>query len=306
MLATLAPALFVVLWSTGFVVARAIAPYADPNLFLLARFTGTAALFTIVALVMHAPWPRGREIGKHLFAGALLQGVYLGAGYWAVAQGLSAGVMALLGALQPLLTAAIAARMFGERLPPRRWSGMSLGLAGVVLVLSPKLYAAMHAAGGAIADAAAAAAATPPHAHVNPLLVVVVAVVSVGSITAGTLYQKTSLAQADIRSASAVQNLGAAIVAAVLALVLGETRWIATPTLWFSLAWGIAMLSGAGVTLLVWMVRHGDAARATALLFLAPPLAALESWLLFGETLTPMQMAGFGVALAGVLIARRA
>ena len=304
MLATFAPTLFVVLWSTGFVVARAIAPYADPNLFLLARFTGTAALFAIVALVMRAPWPRGREIGKHLFAGALLQGVYLGAGYWAVAQGLSAGVMALLGALQPLLTAAVAARMFGERLPPRRWSGMSLGLAGVVLVLSPKLYAAMHAAGGAIADAAAATMNT--HAHANPLLVVIVAVVSVGSITAGTLYQKTSLAHADIRSASAVQNLGAAIVAAVLALVLGETRWIATPTLWFSLAWGIAMLSGAGVTLLVWMVRHGDAARATALLFLAPPLAALESWLLFGETLTPMQMAGFGVALVGVLIARRA
>ena len=300
MLATLAPALFVALWSTGFVVARAIAPYADPNLFLLARFAGTAALFAIVALAMRAPWPRGRAIGKHLFAGALLQGVYLGAGYWAVAQGLSAGVMALLGALQPLLTAAIAARLFGERLPPRRWTGMSLGLAGVVLVLSPKLYAAAHAAGGAIADTAAR------HGHANPLLVVIVAVAAVGSITAGTLYQKSSLAQADICSASAVQNAGAAIVAAALALGLGETRWIASPTLWFSLAWGIVMLSGAGVTLLVWMVRHGDAARATALLFLAPPLAALESWLLFGETLTPVQMAGFGVALAGVLIARRA
>jgi len=299
MLATFAPALFVALWSTGFVVARAIAPYAAPNLFLLARFAGTAALFACVALAVCAPWPRGREIGKHLFAGALLQGVYLGAGYWAVAQGLSAGVMALLGALQPLLTAAVAARLFGERLPPRRWTGMSLGLAGVVLVLSPKLRAATQAASSAIGDTAA-----PGHA--NSLLVVIVAVAAVGSITAGTLYQKTSLAQADIRSASAVQNAGAAIVAAVLALGLGETRWIASPTLWFSLAWGIAMLSGAGVTLLVWMVRHGDAARATALLFLAPPLAAFESWLLFGETLTPTQMAGFGVALAGVLIARRA
>lgn len=299
MLATFAPAVFVVLWSTGFVVARAIAPYADPNLFLLARFAGTAALFTCFALAARARWPRGREIGKHLFAGALLQGVYLGAGYWAVAQGLSAGVMALLGALQPLLTAAIAARLFGERLPSRRWAGMSLGLAGVVLVLSPKLLAATQAAGSTVANAAA-------HGRASPLLVVIVAVAAVGSITAGTLYQKTSLAQADIRSASAVQNAGAAIVAAVLALALGETRWIASPTLWFSLAWGIAMLSGAGVTLLVWMVRHGDAARATALLFLAPPLAALESWLLFGETLTPTQMAGFGVALAGVLLARRA
>jgi drug/metabolite transporter (DMT)-like permease len=295
MLAALAPAVFVVLWSTGFVVARAIAPYADPNLFLLARFAGTAALFACVALIARAPWPRGRQLGKHLFAGALLQGIYLGAGYWAVAQGLSAGVMALLGALQPLLTAAFAARLFGEQLTPRRWAGMALGLAGVVLVLLPKL------------QAAAQGVAAPSHAlpgHANPLLVVIVAVAAVGSITAGTLYQKTSLASADIRSASAVQNAGAALVAALLAVALGETRWIASATLWFSLAWGIAMLSGAGVTLLVWMVRRGDAARATALLFLAPPLAALESWLLFRETLTPVQIAGFGVALAGVLIAR--
>jgi drug/metabolite transporter (DMT)-like permease len=241
---------------------------------------------------MRAPWPRGREIGKHLFAGALLQGVYLGAGYWAVAQGLSAGVMALLGALQPLLTAALAAPLFGERIAPRLWQGMALGLAGVVLVLTPKLHAS---AGGSFAGGA----------NVSPLIVVIVSVLSIGAITAGTLYQKTSLAQADIRSASAVQNAGAAIVAALLALALGEHRWIASATLWISLGWGIAMLSGAGVTLLVWMVRHGDAARATALLFLAPPLAALESWLLFREALTPVQIAGFGVALAGVLLARR-
>ncbi|QBR00032.1 DMT family transporter [Paraburkholderia pallida] len=298
MLASLAPALFVVLWSTGFVVARAIAPYADPNLFLLARFGGTAALFACVALAQRAPWPRGREFGKHLFAGALLQGVYLGASYWAVAQGLSAGVMALLGALQPLLTSVLAAPLFGERLTTRRWQGLSLGLAGVVLVLMPKLHAA---AAGVSTTAAAGASGT----HANALVVVLVAVLAVGAITAGTLYQKTSLAKADIRSASAVQNAGAAVVAALLALALGEHRWIASTTLWISLAWGIAMLSGVGVTLLVWMVRHGDAARATALLFLAPPLAALESWLLFGETLAPIQIAGFGVALAGVLIARR-
>lgn len=296
MLVSLAPALFVILWSTGFVVARAIAPYADPNLFLLARFGGTALLFAGVALAQRAPWPRGRELGKHLFAGALLQGVYLGASYWAVAQGLSAGVMALLGALQPLLTSALAAPLFGERLTMRRWQGLSLGLAGVVLVLMPKLRAA--AAGVSTASAADAAST-------SPLVVVLVAVLAVGAITAGTLYQKTSLARADIRSASAVQNAGAAVVAALLALALGEHRWMASTTLWVSLAWGIAMLSGVGVTLLVWMVRHGDAARATALLFLAPPLAALESWLLFGETLAPIQMAGFGVALAGVLIARR-
>jgi drug/metabolite transporter (DMT)-like permease len=294
MLATFSAAVFVVLWSTGFVVARAITPFADPNLFLLARFGGTAVLFAIVALVTRAPWPRGRDLGKHLFAGALLQGVYLGAGYWAVAQGLSAGVMALLGALQPLLTTAVAARLFGERLSRRGWTGMALGLAGVALVLQPKLSAAtVHASHVSQPGAAPG------------WLVVMVSILAIGAITAGTLFQKTSLSRADIRSASAVQNFGAAVVAAILAVALGEHRWVATSlTLWVSLAWGIVMLSGISVTLLVWMVRRGDASRATALMFLAPPFAAIEGYVGFGETLLPVQIAGFVLALLGVLLAR--
>ena len=292
MLATLIATVFVVLWSTGFVVARAITPFADPNLFLLARFGGTALLFALAAIVARAAWPKGRDLGKHLLAGALLQGVYLGAGYWAVAQGLSAGVMALLGALQPLLTAVVAVPLFGERLSRRGWAGMGLGLAGVVLVLQPKL------------TAAAPHASHMPHGHAPSWLVVAVSILAVGAITAGTLFQKTSLARADIRSASAVQNFGAAVVAAILALALGEHRWVASPTLWTSLAWGIVMLSGVSVTLLVWMVRRGDAARATALMFLAPPLAAIEGYIGFGETLLTVQIAGFVVALLGVLLAR--
>ena len=187
------------------------------------------------------------------------------------------------------MTAAVAAPLLGERLSPRGWSGMVLGLIGVALVLEPKL---------------AAAGAPVPHGSAPPWLVIVISVLAVFSITAGTLFQKTSLAKADIRSASAVQNLGAAVVAAVLALALGEHRWISSVPLWASLAWGIVMLSGVSVTLLVWMVRRGDASRATALLFLAPPLAALEGYIGFGETLLPVQIAGFVFALAGVWLAR--
>jgi drug/metabolite transporter (DMT)-like permease len=292
MLASAAATVFVFLWSTGFIVARAITPYADPNLFLVARVSGTALLFVVIALIARAAWPKGREFGKHLLAGALLQGVYLGAGYWAVAQGLGAGVMALLGALQPLVTAVAAARIFGERLSGRAWTGLVLGLAGVALVLLPKLAAspAIHAA---------------PHVGSAPQwFVIAVSVVAVLSITAGTLYQKTSLATADIRSAGALQNAGAAVVAIVLAVLLGERRFVPSPVLWTAVAWGVVMLSGAATTLLVWMVRRGDASRATALLFLAPPLAALESYLAFGETLLPVQLAGFAVALTGVLLVR--
>ncbi|SAL40652.1 multidrug DMT transporter permease [Caballeronia choica] len=277
-------AAFVFLWSTGFIVARAITPYVDPNLYLLARFSGTALLFVAIAWMARVNWPRGRDAARHLCAGALLQGVYLGAGYWAVAQGMGAGVMALLGALQPLLTAAIAAPLFGERLSRRAWTGLALGLAGVALVLAPKI-----AAGGG---------------HDSQWFVVIVAVLAVVAITAGTLYQKTSLAQADIRSASALQNIGAALVAGALVWALGEHRFVASTVTWISLAWGVVMLSGVATTLLVWMVRRGDASRATALLFLAPPLAALESYVAFGETLGTLQIMGFGVALAGVLLAR--
>ncbi|WP_250453178.1 DMT family transporter [Caballeronia sp. ATUFL_M2_KS44] len=290
----LTASVFVFLWSTGFIVARAITPYVDPNLYLLARFCGTAMLFVACALIARVRWPTGRDAIRQLFAGALLQGVYLGASYWAVARGLGAGVMALLGALQPLLTAALAARLFGEKLSMRAWSGLALGLAGVALVLAPKIAESVAPA----ANAANAANAAPQW------LVVTVAILAVFAITAGTLYQKTSLANADIRSASALQNAGAAIVAAVLAVSLGEHRFIPSITTWVSLAWGIVMLSGVATTLLVWMVRRGDASRATALLFLAPPLAAIESYIAFGETLGAIQIAGFGVALAGVLLAR--
>jgi drug/metabolite transporter (DMT)-like permease len=288
MLNGLIAAVFVTLWSTGFVVARAIKPYADPNLFLLARFGGTALLLALAAWSARAAWPRGAALGKHLLAGALLQGIYLGAGYWAVAQGLAAGVMALLGALQPLLTAAVAAPLFGERVTRRGACGMALGLAGVVLVLAPKI----------------AAAAPVPQGHAPSWLVVAVSLVAIVSITAGTLFQKTSLAKADIRSAGAVQNAGAALVAAALAAALHESRWIPSPVLWASLAWGIVMLSGVSVTLLMWMVRHGEASRATVLLFLAPPLAAIQGYVGFGETLSPLQVAGFAAALMGVLLAR--
>ncbi|KVO33170.1 multidrug DMT transporter permease [Burkholderia ubonensis] len=289
MLTSIVAAAFVALWSTGFIVARAIKPYADPNLFLLARFAGTAVLFGAVALAARAPWPARREWPRHLIAGALLQGVYLGASYWAVAQGLNAGVMALLGALQPLATAVLAVPLFNERLPARGWLGMALGLAGVALVLAPKV------AGGV----------TPPPGAAPAWLVVTVSVLAVGSITAGSLYQKGKLAQSDLRTAVAVQNLGAALVAAVFAGLLHETRWTGAPALWVSLAWGVVFLSGGAVTMLMWMLRRGNAARATSLLFLAPPLAALQGYLLFGETLAAVQLAGFGVALAGVVLARR-
>jgi drug/metabolite transporter (DMT)-like permease len=275
-------ALFIVIWSTGFIVAKAIAPVADPNLFLTVRCCIAGALFLVAALVVRAPWPKRRDVPKHLLAGALLQGGYLGGTYWAVGQGLAPGVMALIGSLQPLLTAVLAIAVLREVPTRRTWAGLSLGVGGVALVLLPGVHAS---GGGALSFS-----------------VFAIAIAAVLSLTAGTVLQKTSIAAADLRATSVLQNAGAAALVGVITLVRGETRWITGPTLWASLAWAAFVLSGLGTLLLVWMVRRGRAANVASLLLLAPPLAATESYFLFGDRLTAIQIAGFAIALVGVFL----
>jgi drug/metabolite transporter (DMT)-like permease len=201
-----APALFVLIWSTGFVVARAIDGVADPNLFLVVRFVASAALFALLAVALRAEWPAPGEWPKHLVAGALLQGVYVGGGYWAVSHGLSPAVMALLGTLQPMVTALIAQRLFAER--------VGRTLLGRIARRRHRRAARAVARLFALADGDG----LPPP-------VIAVALLSVAAITAGTLVQKTSLAAANLISASAVQYAGGALVVAIAAWLLGESLW---------------------------------------------------------------------------------
>lgn len=273
---------FVWIWSTGFLVGRAIVPVAGPSLFLTARFLLAGAMFLAIALAARVPWPSLRELPRHLAVGVLLNGVYLVGGYWAVAQGLSPAIMALLGALQPLFTTLLAMPLLGEYPEPRFWWGLAAGMGGVGFVLAPALQAS-------------GSGAVPPWA-------VGVGLLSVLSLTMGTLLQKTSIASADIRATSALQNFGAALFAGVAALGLKETRWAPGPVLYASLGWGGLMLSGVGTFLLLWLVRRGQVARVASLMYLAPPLAALGAYLLFGNRLSPMQIGGFVLALLGVML----
>ncbi|HEX7842451.1 MAG TPA: DMT family transporter [Kofleriaceae bacterium] len=279
---TAIPALFILIWSTGFIVAKLVAPVADPNLFLTARCALAGLLFLGVATVARVPWPSWREIPRHLLAGVLLQAGYLGGTYWAVGQGLAPSVMALLGALQPILTAVLAIAVLGEIPTRSTWLGLLLGVSGAALVLVPGLLAT---GSGALS-----------------IPVVAVAVIAVLSLTGGTVLQKTSIAAADLRASAVLQNAGAAATVGLLALVRGETRWISSTALWGSLAWASLVLSGLGTLMLVWMVRRGRAANVASLMLLAPPLAATESYLLFGDRLTAVQIAGFAIALIGVFL----
>jgi drug/metabolite transporter (DMT)-like permease len=279
------PLVFVLIWSTGFIVAKAVLPHADLQFFLIARFSLTAGVIGCAALILRAPWPGVRRAAPHVLAGALMQGIYLCASYWAITHGMAAGIMALLGALQPLFTALFSVSIMGKTLQTRAWLGLFIGFAGVGLVLAPKLIT--HGAGSLT------------------LLPVAAALISVLAVTAGTIVQKW-LAATDLRAAASIQSFGAALVAVVGALLLGTPRWDGSAVLWGALAWSVLVPSMVGTTLLMWMMRHGDATKVTALLLLVPPLAAVQAYLFFGERLAPLQFIGFALALGGVLMTRSA
>lgn len=286
MISRLAPVLFVLIWSTGFVVARWVTPHAAPELMLLARMVLTAMVMAGMALAWGDDWPLGRRLGLHLLAGALLNGFYLCTSWWAIGRGMPAGIMALLGALQPLVVAVGSFLFLGERLPSRGWLGLGAGLGGVTLVLAPLLGKGF---------------ATPV-----PAYVVTAAGASIVAMAIGTMIQRGRLAQDGICVSIAIQNVGGAVVAGLATMMQGDHRWDNSPDLWLGLGWSVLMLSAAALSLLVWMTRQQGATRVSLLLLLVPPLAAIETWVLFAEHLSALQLLGFALALGGVLLARAA
>ncbi|WP_088183660.1 DMT family transporter [Sphingobium sp. Z007] len=284
MFGIVASILFVLIWSTGFIVARAVVPHGAPELILAVRLTATTLLLGGAALYARQGWPRRRRLGLHLAAGAMLHGLYLTVSWWAVSRGMPAGIMSLLGATQPLMVAVASVALLGERLPGRNWAGLAIAIGGVVCVLLPALE---RSGAGSVG-----------------LVPVVAGVIAVIAMTGGTLIQRGQIAGDPILMSGAAQNLGGALVAIAATLIVGEYRWDNDPVLWIGLTWSVLGLSAAGLSLLVWLVRHQGPTRMSMLLLLVPPLAAIEAWLLFGERLGPVQLVGFALALGGVLLGR--
>lgn len=276
--------LFVLIWSTGFIVARGTVPHGGPELILSVRMTLTALLLGVIAWRTGQRIPRGKRLMLHIAAGAMLHGVYLTVSWWAVYHGMPAGIMALLGALQPLIVAVAGAMLLSERLLARGWAGLAIAIMGVVCVLLPAIE---KSGAGAV-----------------PLLPARAGLLSVLAMAAGTLVQRGSLSGDGIWISGAVQNAGGAVVAIAAVLTVGDIRWDGAPVLWLGLAWSVLGLSAGGLSLLVWLVRTQGPTRMSMLLLLVPPLAAVEAWLLFGEKLAPVQLAGFALALCGVLLGR--
>lgn len=280
------PALFVLLWSTGFIGAKFGLPFAEPFTFLFIRFVFTLLLLIPLVMVMRIPWPTSPMLWTHIaISGFLVHGAYLGGVFYGIYLGMPAGLAALLVGLQPLLTAAFAGPLLGEQLSWRQWVGLGLGLIGISLVLGSKLEI-----GESLFDGFG----------VSALLSVTAALIG---ISLGTLYQKRYCTSMPLLSGAVIQYLAAGALLGSGALLF-ETRQVEwSSTFILTLGWLVLILSIAAILLLMALIKKGEASRVASLFYLVPPVTALQAWWLFDERLPLLGLAGMLITIIGVVMA---
>lgn len=284
-LAKFAPAIFVLLWSTGFIGSKLGAPYIDPMVFLTVRFAAVLPILFGIGFFLVKTWPTtGRAIAHCIVTGALVHGIYLGGVFWAIKQGMPAGASAIIVGLQPVLTAIIAVGMLGEVITRKHWISMAIGLAGLGLVLGPKF----DLAGSGIT-----------------LITVTVVLGAVVAISVGTVYQKRYVQDTDLLAATLWQYVGALLVTLPLSLLESwQITW--SGDLVFALVWLVLVLSIGAVLLLMLLIRQGAVSQVASLFYLVPVATAIEGYFLFGETLSLIQIAGMALVVGAVLMIRTA
>lgn len=271
------PVLFVLIWSTGFIVARYGMPHAPPLKFLVVRYLLSIACFLPWIMLARVKWPSSRAQWTHLaITGVFMHAGYLGGVWAAVKAGMGSGLSALIVGLQPVLTA-VWLSSTGGKIAVRQWAGLLLGFVGLVLVVSRKFGQ------GGEAD------------WFNMSL----AVGALFSITIGTLYQKRFVTSCDVRSANVIQLAAALLVTLPFMLLETESmRWNAE--LAGAMAWSVLALTLGGSSLLYLLIQRGAAASVSSLMYLVPPSTAVLAWLLFAEPITALTVAGTGLTAFGV------
>jgi drug/metabolite transporter (DMT)-like permease len=277
------PALFVLLWSTGFIAAKYGLPDAPPYSFLLYRFALVASLMTAVAIATRARWPaRWIDVGHVVVAAWLVHGLYLGGVFVSLDGGMPAGTSAMLVGLQPLLTVLLARLWLAEAVLARQWLGLALGLVGVWLVVRHKVVFGGDWTG------------------------LVPSAIALFGISVGTLYQKRYCTHVDLRSGAVIQFTACALLYLPLALALDHRPVQWTPAFVFALSWSVLVLSVGAISLLYWLLRHGAAGSVARLFFLVPAVTAVIAWIAFGETLDALALVGMAAIAIGVAISRPA
>ena len=282
LVARLAPAAFVFLWSTGFIGAKYGLPYAEPLTFLALRMLFVVAAFLIIVAIVRPKWLTGQEWLHSAVAGSLMHVTYLGGVFIAISLGVPAGISALIPGLQPILTATIANRFLRERVTPLQWFGLGIGLVGVALVLQDRNVTNGATVAGWIAT-----------------------FVSLLGITLGSLYQKRYCSAIDWRAGNLAQYITAAILFGLGALLF-ETRVVNwQPQFMLALAWTVIVMSVAAVGLMYWLIRRVSATQVASLFYLVPTVTALMAFVLFNERLDWLAIVGMVLCAVAVFIVNR-
>jgi drug/metabolite transporter (DMT)-like permease len=278
------PALFVLLWSTGFIGAKFGLPYAEPYTMLFYRFVLTLlVLAALIAYFRPAMPASGRQKLHLMVSGGLIHGAYLGGVFTAIKLGMSAGLIALLVGLQPLLTTLVTPFVFGQGISLVQWSGVLLGLLGVGLILD---LGGAHMA----------------HAGYPALLAAAVALVG---ITTGTLYQKKFCAQNALLSSALYQYLSTVVIFGVGAFFFESMQVQWTTPFVLSLLWLVLGLSIGAILLLTYLIKHGAAQKVASWFYLVPAATALEAFWVFDEELGLRKIIGIVVVVFAVVLATR-
>lgn len=276
-----APAIFVVLWSTGFVATKYVINNADPLSYLAIRMAIVVGLMAVIVAIVRPKWPDATGIFHSAVAGILVHGFYLGGTAVAIAHSIPAGLSALIPGLQPILTSTIANRWLGERVTPLQWGGLLLGLGGVVLILHNRPMSG-DAGWGWLASG-----------------------VSLVSITLGTLYQRRYCNAIDWRAGNLVQYIAVTIFFGLGAWLFEDNvvHWTAEFVL--ALAWLAVMLSIGSIGLLYWLIRRQAATSVASLFYLVPAVTSLMAYVLFGERLDAVAIVGMAACAAAVFLVNR-
>jgi drug/metabolite transporter (DMT)-like permease len=276
-----APAVFVVLWSTGFIATKYVLHSAEPLTYLSIRMALVVGLMAIIAAIARPRWPDTAGIAHSVVAGILVHGFYLGGTAVAISHSIPAGLSALIPGLQPILTSTIANRWLGERVTPLQWGGLLLGLGGVVLILHDRPMGG-EAGWGWLASG-----------------------VSLVSITLGTLYQRRYCGQIDWRAGNLVQYIAVTVFFGAGAWLFESNvvHWTAEFVL--GLVWLAVVLSIGSIGLLYWLIRRSAATSVASLFYLVPAVTAVMAYALFGERLDNIAIAGMVACAAAVFVVNR-
>lgn len=288
LLSRLAPAIFVFLWSTGWVTAKFAVEHSGPITYLAVRFVLSALFLWLICVALKVQMPKSwRHIGHAMVSGLFMQGLYLGMIWWAIGEGVPASIGGIIAGLQPLLTGAAAFLLLQERLSRVQIFGLILGFLGIFIAVLPKAFALE---GG---DAAI------------PLYAVVVNMIGMLAITYGTIYQKRYVQNMHVLAAVFWQYIGGALLVLPYALLVEGFHYEITLQSTLVMAWAVGAISIGAVLLLVMLINRGQVSRAASLIYLVPPLAAIEAWILFGERITFLMVVGTIIAVIGVYLTNR-